>query len=244
MLIFPYFNGSSLGDIMELVPYPAHIAKMVAIQDGGGKVKLPIATQRTPSEEELQRGHNVCLHAPSLIHAFVQALAYAHGEGIIHNDLHPWNIMIDFTATGVPRVGIIDWGLALRAGVEQRPTNITNQLEHRIRPWRADELLALRHPCPWSYATDVYAAAWVIDAICKFCFEFSQWKNTNWATTRISVDIQTIANIIEQSFLKKDPKERGTLAELDEALRRMELQPLRCLRPLTEMNPIFIQPPS
>ena len=78
------------------------------------------------TKDELQHGVNVCLHAPSLIHAFVQALAYAHGEGIIHNDLHPWNIMVDFSIARVSRVGIIDWGLALREGVEQRPTNITN----------------------------------------------------------------------------------------------------------------------
>lgn len=243
MIIFPYFNGGSLGDLLEIVPYPAHFAKVVAIQDGGGKARPP-SNAKTVSNEERERGHNLCLHAPSLIHAFVQALAHAHGEGVFHNDLHPWNIMLDFTAEGVPRIGLIDWGLAMRAGVEQRVTNITNQVQHRIRPWRADELLAIKHPCPWTYATDVYAVAWVIDCICKFCFEYSQWASTNWATTRTSVDIQTIARIIEESFLKKKPEERGTMADLDASLQRMDLQPLRCLRPITEMNPIFIQPAS
>ena len=145
MLIFPYFNGTSLGDIMEMVPYPAHIAKMLAIQDGNGKVKLPLTPKKMATEEELQRGENLCLHAPSFIHAFVQSLAYAHKEGIIHNDLHPWNIMVDFTAAGVPRVGNIDWRLALRAGVDQRATNIHNQLQHKLRPWRADELFSIKH---------------------------------------------------------------------------------------------------
>ena len=101
--------------------------------------------------------------------------------------------------------------------------------------------MSIKHPCPWIYATDVYAAAWVIDAICKFFFEFSEWKGTNWASTRPSVDIQMITAIIENSYLQKDPKDRGTLAELDEALQRLELQPLRC--PLQEMNPIFLQTP-
>ena len=151
--------------------------------------------------EELQRGENLCLYAPSFIHAFVQSLAYTHKEDIIHNDLHPWNVMVDFTAASVPRVGIIDWGLALRAGVEQRATNIHNQLQHKLRPWRAYELLQVKHLCPWTYETDVYAAAWAIDAICKFCFEFSEWKGTNWASTRPSVDIQMIARIIEKSYL-------------------------------------------
>ena len=31
MLIFPYFNGTSLGDIMEMVPYPAHLTRMLSI---------------------------------------------------------------------------------------------------------------------------------------------------------------------------------------------------------------------
>lgn len=239
MLIFPYFNRGSLGDILEMVPYPANLAKMVAIQEGNGKTRLPIHAKKV-SEEQRRYGHNPCLHAPALIHAFVQALVHAHGKGVLDNDLHPWNIMIDFIAAGVPRIGIIDWGLAMRAGIEQRVTNITNQLQHKIRPWRADELLAIKHPCPWTYATDVFAAAWVIDAICKFCFEYSEWASTDWATTRTSVDIQTIAGIIEKSFLKKKPEERDTMADLDEALQQMELQPLQCLRPLSEMNPIFI----
>lgn len=226
MLIFPFYNGGSLGDVLEIVPYPAHLARVVAIQEGKGK-PLPPKEAKLVSDEERERGKNLCMYAPSLIHAFVQALAHAHEEYILHNDLHPWNVMLDYTAGGVPRIGIIDWGLAMRAGVEQKATNITNQVEHRIRPWRADELCDAKNPCPWTFATDVYAAAWIIDAICRFCFEFSQWAGTEWANTRTSVDVQTIQRIIQDSFLKKKPEQRGTMAELDTALRRMELQPSR-----------------
>lgn len=80
-MIFSYYNETSLGDIMEIVSYPAHLAKMPAIEYGGGKVKLSIATKMMASEDKLQRGINVFLHTPSLIHAFVQALVYAHGKG-------------------------------------------------------------------------------------------------------------------------------------------------------------------
>ena len=52
---------------MEIVPYPAHIAKMVAIQDGGGKVKLPIATQRTPSKEKSYNGGTMYVCMPHLL---------------------------------------------------------------------------------------------------------------------------------------------------------------------------------
>ena len=105
------------------------------------------------SPKEQERGRNPCLHAPSLIQALVQSLGYDHSKAVLHNDLHPWNIMLDFTARGIPRIGILVWGLAMRAGVEHRPTNITNALEHRIQPWRADELLDAKNPCPWSFAS-------------------------------------------------------------------------------------------
>ena len=124
-------------------------------------------------------------------------------------------MMLDFTAGGVPRIGLIDWGLAMRVGLEHRPTNITNPLEHKIRPWRADELLDAQSPCPWTYGTDVYAVAWVIYCICKFCFEYSAWAETDWANTRTSIDVKTIERIVEESFLKKNPEERGTMADLD-----------------------------
>ena len=131
----------------------------------------------------------MCLYAPFVIHALVQALVHAHGEGILHNDLHPWNIMLDFTTIGVPYIGLIDWGLAMRTGIEHRPTNITNPVEHKIHPWRSVELLDAKYPSPWSYALYVYALSWVIYCIYKFCFEHSQWANTKWSNTHTSVDI-------------------------------------------------------
>ena len=55
MLVFPYYNGSSLGDLLEIVPYPAHFAKVVAIQEGGGKARPPTKV-KIVSEEEQERG--------------------------------------------------------------------------------------------------------------------------------------------------------------------------------------------
>ena len=95
------------------------------------------------TQEQHERAKNLCMHAPTLIHALIQALEFAHSEGVIHNDLHPWNIMLDFTAEGVPRVGIIDWGLALRIEFEKRPTNNTTAQKHKLHPWRAHDLFNL-----------------------------------------------------------------------------------------------------
>lgn len=57
----------------------------------------------------------LCKHWPTLV-----------VRGSYAQRLQSWNIMIDFTIAGIPCIGIIDWGLALRAGVEQRPIKITN----------------------------------------------------------------------------------------------------------------------
>ena len=41
MMIFPFFNGGSLGNLLEIVLYLVHFAKIVAIQDARGKDVLP-----------------------------------------------------------------------------------------------------------------------------------------------------------------------------------------------------------
>ena len=56
------------------------------------------------------------------------------------------------------------------------------------------------------------------------------------------MDVQTIQGIIQASLFRKVPKERGTLADLDTALQRMELQPSQCLCPPIKMNPIYLNP--
>ena len=37
LLIYPFFNGGTLGDLLKIVPYPAHLAKIMVIQDNKGK---------------------------------------------------------------------------------------------------------------------------------------------------------------------------------------------------------------
>lgn len=52
MLIFPFFNGGTFGDLVEIVPYPAHFAKVVAIQDNGGKDRPPKNVKTVSNEEQ------------------------------------------------------------------------------------------------------------------------------------------------------------------------------------------------
>ncbi|KAI5059692.1 hypothetical protein GOP47_0026011 [Adiantum capillus-veneris] len=134
ILIFPFFNGGSLGNLMEILPHPhGSLCTMLAKQVGKGKVVEPVES-KTLYPDDIRHAKSLSMHVSGVIHALVQALAHAHPTGVLHTDLHPWNVMLDFTEDGILRVGIIDWGLALRMALEKRPTNIVNALEHELRP--------------------------------------------------------------------------------------------------------------
>ncbi len=54
-----------------------------------------------------------------LVWELAEALAYAHGEGIIHRDVKPDNVMLD----AQDRVHLMDFGLAARQDAESKLTN-------------------------------------------------------------------------------------------------------------------------
>ena len=92
------------------------------------------------------------MNMPHIMHAIVAGMNAAHMAGILHTDLHPFNVMLDFTRDMHVHVGIIDWGLLLRVGgkkcrsmtfVFDADMNaeavaekvIWGQREQRARPW-------------------------------------------------------------------------------------------------------------
>lgn len=229
-LIFPHFNGMDLGDMLECVPPPKGTFTMILVAQ---KESL----RRPPIEQEMVMCKHMLVHAPSFMHALVKAMAHAHQKGIIHCDLHPWNIMTDFTKEGVPRVGVIDWGLALRVGIEQRRTNIVNQDEHNLRPWRAPELYNPQSPCPYTKATDVYAVAFCILHLCQWCTDFAEHYKVD-KPKRVQMECNLIHSIVQKHYLKP-AKQRKTLKNLDEHLDMLELKSDMCLRSLSEMMPHF-----
>lgn len=94
---------------METVPHPhGAFTTLVALQEGKGKVQLDFEWKQR-IEEKLNSAKSICAHALSLIYALVKALRFAHDEEVIHNDLHPWNMMLDFMKDIIPWIGIIDW---------------------------------------------------------------------------------------------------------------------------------------
>ena len=132
--LFPFFNGGSLGDFLELVPAPVGtLSTMLTKAEKNYKKRLARKT-------EVEQLSVVINYAPSIIHALVQTLMFAHSQGVLHNDLHAWNVVIDITKDGIPRVGIIDWGMALRMNFEKKASNITAKKDHDARPWRAAKL--------------------------------------------------------------------------------------------------------
>ena len=229
VLLFPFFNGGTLGDFLELVPAP-----MGTVSTMLGKFDKK-HVQRHTTLTEVQRLSAIIKYAPSIIHALVQTLLFAHSHGVLHNDLHVWNVVIDITKEGIPRVGIIDWGMALRINYEKKPSNVTTKKEHDIRPWRADELCDATNPCPYSTATDTYALAWLIRVLCASCNEYATHFKIEWGG-RTEVEVKTIESWMPD-YLKKKPEERKTLADLNEMLTKFDLRPEQCLRPMSEMTP-------
>ena len=81
--------------------------------------------------------------------------------------------MLDFTPNNQPRIGVIDWGLALRLNYEKHASLTPNMKDVQLRPWLAPELLSATNLDVYSKAVDVYALSWMILQICTFCEEFS-----------------------------------------------------------------------
>ena len=51
---------------------------------------------------------------PTILYALVDGVAAAHIASIVHCNLHPFNIMLDYTRKNQPRIGIIDWGMMIQ----------------------------------------------------------------------------------------------------------------------------------
>ena len=83
VLLFPFFNGGSLGDVLELVPAPKGTLSSL-LAKGNKTYKKKLLTIKA----KVERLSVVLNYAPSITHPLVQTLLFLHSQGILHNDLH------------------------------------------------------------------------------------------------------------------------------------------------------------
>jgi serine/threonine-protein kinase len=125
-----------------------HIARLYdAGVDGQGRPYLAMEfVAGLPIDTQVERAR---LDVPATLRLLAQvarAVAYAHGQGVIHRDLKPGNVLV--AADGTPR--LLDFGVAtLRAGPAATPTSAGLTPAHA-----APEQLAGAAP---SEAADVYS---------------------------------------------------------------------------------------
>jgi serine/threonine protein kinase len=92
-----------------------------------------------------------------LLRPVVEAVAYAHGRGVVHRDLKPGNVMLARdSATGAPSARVLDFGIAKVMDVGADPTGTATATATRsfTPAYAAPEQVAGDRTGPW---TDVHA---------------------------------------------------------------------------------------
>ncbi|MCO5554107.1 hypothetical protein L7F22_007633 [Adiantum nelumboides] len=198
--IFPYFNGGSICDMLLSLPYEkgSYVRVIRKLQGGGRGINR--GSDPILFEAEMCRILVFCNNAPLLIHAMVQAMAFAHCKGVLHCDLHPGNVVLNFTQDHQPHIGMIDWGLALRVGYEKLVSQAPHRKDHDFWPWLAPELMGADNEDVYQKVVDVYALSWMILQICTFSEEFSLLHESGWDDTDATSQIQHISFIMQADY--------------------------------------------
>ncbi|MCO5592527.1 hypothetical protein L7F22_046530 [Adiantum nelumboides] len=153
----------------------------------------------------------------------VRTMAFAHSKGVLHCDLHPGNVVLDFTQDHQSRIGIIDWGLALRVGYEKHVSQAPHRKDHDFRPWLPPELMGADDKDVYRKGVDVYALSWIILQMSTFCEEFSSLHETGWDDIDAASQIQHISFIMRVDYFQFSG--RKSLMDLDKKLHRMRWIP-------------------
>lgn len=196
------------------------------------------------------------VNMPHIMHAIVDGMNAAHMAGIVHTDLHPFNIMLNFTRDMHVRVGIIDWGLMLRVGKKRKSLtfvfdaakNLTLVAERVIwaerektrKPWLAPELFDPRSDDAWSKASDVYALGYLLDQL----FDFWKVAQKIWMQNSIIVplDLEIMERIsfqVRQNIYILAAEKRKPLPEILKFFRSLKTEPQRAQHPIIELMPAF-----
>ena len=253
--IFPFFNGGTLGDLMMLLPWNyGKFRRTIYRLKHGFHFNNPPSTPLV-SDVDLARLKAVVDNILPIMHAVIDGMAAAHSAGVLHTDLHAFNIVLDFTRDMHVRVGIIDWGLLLRAGKTRasmfyvfEPENhkevvverrVQGQKELRDKPWLAPELCDPLQNSAYSKESDVYALGWLLEVLIDF------WKGVSKSFFHGNImlpdqnKLEVLSHKITYSMLCNNKAERKSLHEINDYMRSMNYEAGRAQRPLIEMMPAF-----
>ena len=141
------------GQIAEDLHHP-NIVETLEVIPGGQEVYLVTEFVPGPSLNELVEDYDMAETIDALAQ-ILEALIYAHGQGIIHRDIKPQNALVDRRGT----VKLTDFGVAYRAG-DTRLTQIGFAVG--TLGYIAPEILSGADP---SVLTDIYAVGATAQAI-------------------------------------------------------------------------------
>ena len=95
-------------------------------------LQKPPPVNKQLSEIQLARVKEVVLNMPHIMHVLVDGLKAAHMASIIHTNMHPFNIVMDFMLTQQPGFGIIDWKLLLKMPKKRILLNLVFEAEKNL----------------------------------------------------------------------------------------------------------------
>jgi len=148
--------------------------------------------------------------------ALLEALAHAHGAGVLHGDLKPSNVMV-----GDQGLRLFDFGLG--QAQENRLPGLPQLCRSRFAAW------TLRYAAPelldgeaLSAAADIYALSCVLYELCTGQHPFRRLSGKQARAMQLQAEASVLAPSIAralQAGLAFDPARRASLEELLQAFR-------------------------
>lgn len=177
-------------------------------------------------------GRVVSLRAIDIGCAVLEALAEAHGLGIVHRDIKPANIMITRSARSDEQVKLLDFGLAKSwqdDWQDERDHIRTLTQENRIPGTPGYMAPEMWNQEPLTGATDLYALGVLLyRAVCG-CLPFDQMSLPRLMQAHVgrpppdppaNVDVPAALVAVIKRAMAKSPADRyASAAEMDAALR-------------------------